>query len=131
MKFTEHRIIRMFLAGGINTLFGLLVFSMGNLAGLQNWLSLLLSLIFGVIFNFFTTGGYVFRQLTPSRFPKFVIAYFLVYALNLLLISQLTKVTHSEIISQTMLCLPLALLSYYLLAQFVFRDASPTTSGMT
>lgn len=131
MKFTEHRIIRMFLAGGINTLFGLLVFSLGNIAGLENWLSLLLSLIFGVMFNFFTTGGYVFRQLNASRFPKFVIAYFLVYALNLLLISELTKFTRNEIVSQGILCLPLALFSYFLLARFVFRDAPPTSDGLT
>ena len=78
----RNQFLRFLVAGAINTLFGFIVYSPAILAGAAVWLALLLGLVCGTIFNFFSTGGYVFRDLKLARVPRFVIFYFLVYMAN-------------------------------------------------
>ena len=112
--------MRFLAAGGVNTLFGFAVYSICILAGLAVWLALLVGMISGTVFNFFTTGGYVFRELSLNRFPRFVICYLLIYGVNLMLIESFSSWLSSKILSQAIITFPLALLSYFLMARFVF-----------
>lgn len=116
--------IRFLVAGGINTLFGYVVYGASVLAGAPVWLALLIGMVAGTVFNFFTTGGYAFRQLEIARYPRFVGCYLLVYALNLVLIDALGPWVPDKLLAQGVLLLPLALLSYFLMDRLVFaRDA--------
>lgn len=112
--------MRFLIAGGLNTLFGFAVYSICIMAGLVVWLALLAGMLSGTVFNFFTTGGYVFRQLSLTLFPRFVTCYLLIYGINLMLIEFISLWFNSKILSQAIITFPLALLSYFLMARFVF-----------
>ena len=123
-----NRLLRFFVAGAINTLFGFLVYSAALLAGGAVWLALLVGLVSGTLFNFFSTGGYVFRDLRLARVPRFVVCYLTIYAVNLLLIGWLTLRVGNPIIAQGILTAPIALLAYVLMARFVFARERPPDS---
>lgn len=116
----RNRFIRFLIAGGVNTLFGFTVYSVCIVSGMVLWLSVLVGMLAGTVFNFFTTGGYVFRDLSRNRFPRFVICYLFVYGINLTLMELLSLWWSSKILSQAALTPPLAFLSYFLMAKYVF-----------
>jgi putative flippase GtrA len=118
----KKEFMRFLVAGGVNTLFGFAVYSACILTGMTVWLALLVGMLAGTVFNFITTGGYVFRDLSPPRFPRFVICYFFIYGINLLLIDLVSIGLDSKILSQAIITFPLALLSYFMMARFVFSS---------
>ncbi|MDO8813397.1 MAG: GtrA family protein [Gallionella sp.] len=120
----RNRLARFMLAGGINTLFGFVVYSTFIIAGVAVWFALLAGMLFGTIFNFFTTGGYAFRELSLSRFPRFVICHLFIYSINLMLIELVSTWLSNKILSQAILVFPMAMLSYFLMKRFVFFTKS-------
>ena len=120
LPLSQNTFLRFLVAGGINTLFGYAIYCEASYAGAPVWLALLIGTVAGILFNFFTTAGYVFRQLTPSRFPRFVVCYVLVYAVNLVLIKFLSFWFEDDKLRQLILVGPMAILSYLLMARFVF-----------
>jgi putative flippase GtrA len=119
----ENRVLRFFVAGAVNTLFGFVVYSAAILLGARLSLALLLGLVCGTIFNFFSTGGYVFRDLKLARVPRFLVCYALVYTSNLKLIEWLAPWVGNAIAAQAILTIPIALLTYLLMSRFVFAGA--------
>ena len=115
-----HTGLRFLVAGAVNTLFGFVVYSAAVLAGLPVRSALLVGMVTGSIFNFFTTGGYAFRQLALRRYPLFVACYGLVYAVNVWLVEWLAPRTGGPLTAQAVLLVPMALLSYWLMARWVF-----------
>lgn len=124
---SSNTFVRFLIAGGINALFGFMVYAAAIGLAAAAWLALLIGNIAGIAFNFFTTGGYVFRQLSASRLPRFVLCYLLVYVANLALLQLLVAWTGSKLLSQLALTLPVAVLSYTLMARIVFtgKTAAP------
>ena len=116
----RNRFIRFLIAGGINTLFGFAVYSVCIVMGSTVWMALLVGTVLGTIFNFFTTGSYVFRELSPKRIPRFVICYVIVYCINLILIELVSIWINSKIVSQAIIVIPIAAVSYFVMARFVF-----------
>ena len=113
--------LRFLVAGGINTLFGFVVYGAGILAGAPVWLALLIGMVAGTIFNFVTTGGYAFRQMRIDRYPRFVLCYLVLYGLNLVLIQWLSQWIANALAVQAVLLAPVALLSYFMMARLVFN----------
>lgn len=120
LNLRTNAFLRFLVAGGVNTLFGFAAYSAAIVAKAPVWLALLMGSIAGIVFNFFTTGGYVFRQLSAAKFPRFVLCYLIVYATNLGLIHLLSEWSDRVILLQLLLTIPLSLLSYFLMARFVF-----------
>lgn len=120
------RVVRFLIAGLVNTLFGFAVYSAAITMGTVVWLSLLLGLLSGVLFNFVTTGGYAFRDLSLKRFPRFVMSYMIVYAVNLGLLDLVSLWLPDKILAQAAVTLPVAALSYLLMTKFVFVTSSKT-----
>ena len=118
----RSRFFRFLVAGVINTLFGFVVYSISIMAGMEVWLALLAGMLSGTLFNFLTTGGYVFRELSIARFPRFVICYLLIYVINFMSLDLLSLWLNNKIVSQAIVTFPLALLSYFLMARFVFSS---------
>ncbi|MBI5279626.1 MAG: GtrA family protein [Burkholderiales bacterium] len=116
----KARFLRFLVAGGINTLFGFAVYSASIAAGAEIWLALLVGMLAGTVFNFFTTGGYAFRQLSIRRWPRFVGCYLFLYGLNLVLAQWLTPLAGGPVQAQALLLAPLAILSYVMMARLVF-----------
>ncbi|MFZ2307999.1 MAG: GtrA family protein [Rhodoferax sp.] len=121
LKSPTKPFVRFLIAGAVNTLFGLLIYSIAIASGLAVWQALLAGILAGLGFNFVTTGGYVFRDLTPIRFFRFAAAYLLVYAVNLGLVTLLSRWMDSAIWIQVILTIPMALGSYFLMSRFVFN----------
>lgn len=116
----RKRFVRFLLVGALNTLFGFAVYSALIVLGTTIWLALFAGTLLGTVFNFFTTGGYVFRDISLHRFPRFVVCYLLLYGVNLVLLEWLSLMLGDKILSQAILILPMALLSFFLMARFVF-----------
>jgi putative flippase GtrA len=115
------RILRFLLVGGLNSLFGFTVFSLIACLGGRTWQAILGGNLAGILFNFFTIGGVVFRDLSLRRLPFFVFAYILLLVLNIESISLLTSVCQIDrITAQAFLTVPLAILSFFVMSKFVF-----------
>ena len=117
----RSRPVRFLLAGAVNTLFGFVVYSLLIISGAAVWLAVLIGTLAGTAFNFLTTGGYVFRDLTLRRFPRFLLAYSLVLAINLALIESLSGLISDKILLQALIAPPLAIISYLLMSRCVFN----------
>ena len=116
----RYRFIRFLIVGGLNTLFGFAVYSALIFWGSPDWVALIGSNGAGIIFNFITTGGFVFMDLAIARFPRFAAFYLSLYFLNLLLIKCLVPIVGGAIAAQAILVIPIALLSYFGMARIVF-----------
>ena len=114
------RFLRFLIAGGVNTIFGFTVYSLAIAVQTPIWAALLTANIAGVAFNFVTTGNYVFRSLLLNRFPRFIAAYLALYLINWALISWLRPWIPNLIYAQAILTIPLAMLSYWMLAHLVY-----------
>lgn len=116
----KKRFLRFLISGGVNTLFGFAIYSVFILSGAAVWLALISGTVIGALFNFFTTSGFVFRELSIARVPRFLLCYALVYAINLQALYWLSSWLSDEIVSQAILVLPIAAVSYFLMKRFVF-----------
>ena len=117
----DRQFLRFLVAGGVNTLFGFGVNIAAMLAGLPVWLAMLVGTVAGVVFNFFTHGGYAFRDMSARRLPRYVLGYAIVYAVGLGAFNVLHCVVPGPIVCQTLLLIPMALLSYLIMSRFVFQ----------
>jgi putative flippase GtrA len=117
----EFRVVRFLLVGGVNTLFGFAVFSLIAYLGGKTWHALLGGNVAGIVFNFITIGGTVFRDLDLRRAPRFVLAYLGLFALNLEAIELLSDaIPVGRIAVQALLTAPMAVLSYLIMSKLVF-----------
>jgi putative flippase GtrA len=114
------RFMRFLLVGGLNTLFGFAVYSLLALSDLSTWMILIASNLAGLAFNFVTTGGLVFRDMSLARVPRFLICYGVIFVIYLVGIELLTPVTDGRIWAMTIILLPMAALTYLIQSRFVF-----------
>ena len=119
----QNRPLRFFLAGILNSIFGFFVYTLAIVFTEKIWLALLASVCAGIVFNFFTTGGFVFRDNSIQRVPRFAGCYFFIYITNYALINALSYWIDNVIISQALLTPFIAILSYFLMAHFVFPQS--------
>jgi putative flippase GtrA len=119
----NKQIVRFLIAGAANTFFGFAIYSIAALAGAANWQALLIGMVTGVLFNFFTTGGYAFRQLSWRRFPIFFLCHIAIFSVNLVLLEMLSTST-SRYLVQFVLAFPMALASYVLMSRVAFPTSS-------
>lgn len=125
---SNSRSMRFLISGGVNTLFGFMVYSVFILAGSAVWFALISGTVIGAFFNFLTIGGYAFRDLSLDRVPRFLLCYALVYGINLQALEWLSAAVTDKILSQSILVLPIAALSYLLMARFVFVPGNGAAS---
>ena len=117
----NHQSLRFIVAGGVNTLFSLGVNVAALLIGQPVWSAMLAGTVGGIAFNFFTLGGYAFRDLSPRRLPRYLLGYAVVYAFGLSSFHALHLVVPGVILCQVLLVVPIALLSYLIMSRFVFQ----------
>jgi len=114
------RFIKFLIVGAINTLFGFGVYSACIFFDSPVPIALLISMILGTLFNFFSTGRYVFNQYSLYFLPRFLICYLFIYILNISLFEVIFSKINNKIYTQAILVLPLAVLSYFLMNKFAF-----------
>lgn len=115
------RFPRFIAVGVLNSLFGFCAYSVCILLGLPPWAALIAGNVAGIGFNFLTTGGLVFADLSRRRFPRFVLSYLALYLLNLGLAHEIIPLVGGPIACQALLTPPLACLSFLLMSRFVFN----------
>lgn len=114
---------RFLLAGFLNTLFGYSVFY-ALLSATQNaTLSLAVSTLLGVAFNFRSIGALVFGSSDPRRMKRFACVYAFLFVANALALAGLQRLSIPPALAQAALLLPVAALSFDLNRRYVFGGA--------
>lgn len=121
-RIKQHRFLKFLAVGGINTLFGFITYSALALSDLSTFIVLLISTLIGISFNFFTTGGLVFRDLSFHRIPRFIIVAIVIFLSNLELIECLSPFYVGRIEAMAIIIVPMTILNYFLLVWFVYKD---------
>jgi putative flippase GtrA len=112
--------IRFGLVGGINTAFSYGIYAACIYAGAGYAAASAVSMIAGVLFNYRTTGGLVFRRAGASL-PRFVACYAIVYGFSVALLAQMDALGIDPYLSGLLVAAPAAALSYLLLKLLVFH----------
>lgn len=122
MRRLDTQFIRFLLVGALNTAFGYGVFAALVLSNMDSGLALLCATLAGIIFNFFTTGGLVFRAAPgPVQFLRFFALYAVLYALNLACLKGLEALHLHPLAAQAILLPLFVIISYFLNKHVVFR----------
>ncbi len=119
---TVMRFGRFLVVGCINTAFGYAAFWLALRLGASLLITSISAATAGVIFNFFTTGGLVFRDLGRDRVLPFIAVYVVIIAVNTF---GLIAMGHAGIrpeLGQIILLPALAITSFALQLMFVFRS---------
>lgn len=120
----------MFVAVGLlNTAFGSGVYAVMIYADLPIWTALLLGNLAGIVFNFFTTGRFVFFDASLLRLPRFIGVYLSCYIINYVSIRALVSLHTGVIVSQLLLAPPMAVLSFFLMSRYVFGPRASERVG--
>jgi putative flippase GtrA len=117
----KNQFFKFILVGLVNTIFGYSIYSILIFMDLHYSVASLISTIVGVIFNFKSIGILVFKNNNNKLIVKFISVYVLTYFLNLLFLS-LLKNYFNLYVSALILIVPLAIVSYVLNRNFVFKD---------
>lgn len=120
----EIRLLRYLVVGVINTIFSYVVYALLLKLGLVYYLAVLLSTIIGVAFNFKTTGSLVFRSRSNRLIFRFYAVYSVYYVINVTCLTLLKRIVPDPYLAQLLLLLPLAMVSYLMMRQFVFKQQS-------
>ena len=117
--------------GCINAVVSYSVFTLALLATYDDNVSVVITWCVGIVFNFFSTGRYVFGNRDFRRAIPFVLSYGISMVVNIALIDAFLKLGYSGLVAQA-LCLPVVVLvSYVLNAKLVFRQrAEPSTDDV-
>lgn len=113
--------LRFIATGILNTLVGWVIYSILILLGAQIWLALLMPIIIGIFFNFFTISKYAFKKFNLKILPKFIIVYGLIYFTNYFLLHFLQEYVINEILAQFLLLPIISLISFLLFSKVVYR----------
>lgn len=116
----NHQFVRFLIVGLLNTLFGYALFSLFIFFSLHYTLASLLATIFGILFNFKTTGLLVFKNNNNRLILKFFLVYTIVYIINIIFLTVFNTFNINMYFSGAILMFPLALLSFILNKKFVF-----------
>lgn len=128
VRLLDARFFRFLVAGGVNTVFGYGVFYIFLRLSGSPIFALAVGTVFGVIFNFFTTGSFVFRVMERRRFWRFIAVYAIVFVYNAIGIKTLQRLGIDPAVGGLMLLPGAVVLSYALNRSFTFaQHHSPST----
>ncbi len=120
-KLLQNKLIRFFLVSGINTIFGYGLFALLIFFGLPYPLALLFGTIAGILFNFKTTGLFVFKSNNNILIFRFFAVYGVTYLCNLGGLTLLKSMSINVYWGGAILLIPIGLLAYILNKVFVFN----------
>ncbi len=114
--------VKFLLVGGLNTLWGYIVFSLCIFCSLHYAAATLIATVLGVLFNFKTTGCIVFKNNNNRLLLRFISVYVFVYFLTVLCLKIFTLIGMSNYyLNYAIILLPNAILSFFLMKKFVFN----------
>lgn len=124
-KYKSYTSFRFLVAGIINTLFGFIV-GILFLAVLpfHYTLTIFLSTVLSVCFNYFTSLTYVFKKISSKKiFIRYFLVYFFTYLINMICMSILINQYSMSDILAFAICSPVIIVLTYLLQKnIVFKN---------
>jgi len=119
-KFDRQFLVFIFI-GVFNTIFGYGLYWVFLQLGLHYSLAVLMSTVMGVLFNFKTIGRFVFQSNNNVLIVRFSCVYAFLYFLNILSIQLIHSYGMNYEISGALMLVPMAILSFILNKNLVFR----------
>ena len=110
------------MIGGLNFLFGYSCYAFFIYLNMSYSLALLCSTCLGVIFNFKTTGQFVFSNTNNKYLLKFIVVYGFIYFFNVVFIKFLDLLISNHYLSGILVMIPAALLAFILNKYIVFKE---------
>ena len=118
----DRKFIKFLFVGGINTIFGYLMYSIFITTPLPRSVALFCAYVAGVLWNFKTTGVLVFKSHNNRLIFRFVSVYVLTYFINLYSLNFLAALNVNKYLAQLIVVFPIAMISFALFKLFVFKD---------
>jgi len=122
----SHQLIRFVLVSGVNTLVGYSLYAIFIFIGMAYPVALLFATVFGVLFNFKTTGKFVFNNTNNKLLFKFVFVYCFIYCFQILIIRLMQSETSNLYIAGFITMIPSAIFAFVLNKFIVFRNVYET-----
>lgn len=119
----DEKFFKFLFVGALNTLFSYTLYAIFVTIGLVANVALFFQYILGVLWNFKTTGSIVFKNNNNRLLFKFVISYVFTFILNSIFLKLLTFVLN-DYISQAILVLPMAIISFLIFKFWVFKNTT-------
>jgi putative flippase GtrA len=116
-----RRFATFLVVGGVNTLFGYGLFAVLILLGLPTPAAVILGTILGLLFNFISTGGVVFKNRKARLLPRFIAVYAVQMGLSIAALHLLERAGMHPLVAGALILPPLAVFTYFALRRFVFR----------
>ena len=115
-------VLRFLLVGVLNTAFGYVVYLVGLYFGLSPGMALAAATVTGALFNYATTGRLVFKQVGLGKLLPFLVAYLLIYLVNLGALHGLIALGVTALWAQAALLPIVAAGSFVVFKYFVFGN---------
>ena len=119
-KNIDVKFLKFIFVGILNTCFSYFLYAFFIFMGLVPNIALYFQYILGIIWNFKTTGTIVFKNSNNKLFLKFLLSYVFTFLVNSVLLYLLTGFLN-DYLSQALLILPVALLSFVIMKYWVFK----------
>ncbi len=119
----DSKFIKFIFVGGLNTFFGYSVFAFFIFLGCHYSIANIFSIIFSIIFNFFSTGRIVFKNKNNSLFLKFFTVYLTTWVTSTGFIYLFKHLFNNNLyFTGFLIIIPNAILSFILMKYFVFKN---------
>ena len=123
LKRVDRKFMKFLFVGALNTAFGYFVYALFVTLHASHNIALTIQYILGVFWNFKTTGVIVFKNHNNKLIFKFIGTYIITFSINSLFLNLLAvKIGLNEYLSQAILVLPVAVLSFLLFKFWVFKE---------
>lgn len=117
----DRKFMKFLFVGALNTAFGYSVYAVFVTLHASHNVALTIQYILGVLWNFKTTGVIVFKNHDNTRIVRFFMSYVLTYSINLVCLNLLVNLGVGKYLSQAIMVLPMAILSFIIFKTFVFK----------
>ena len=120
LKRVDRKFMKFLFFGALNTAFGYSVYALFVTLHASHNVALTIQYILGVFWNFKTTGTIVFKNHDNSLILRFFLSYVFTYSINLVCLNILVRLGIGKYLSQAIMVLPIAILSFLSFKTFVF-----------
>lgn len=120
----ERKFVKYLFVGFMNTVFSYVIYAICVTILSRPTLSLAVSYVIGILFNFQTTGRIVFKNKNNTLIFKFFLSYLTTFFINRYFLDMLVSTFQvDKYLSQAILVFPIAMISFMLLKHFVFVES--------
>ena len=123
-RLIDKKLVKFIFTGVVNTIFSYLIFVVIFFLTGQKEVTLTISFIIGILFNYYTISSYVFESThNNKKIRYFFLVYLLLYMLNLIHLFITVNLFNFDVyLSQLITLIYLPLLSFYLNKKYVFTE---------